>query len=105
MKKSIYFFLTAVAASSILGALFPNSLAYAAGVMVAVMLFGGLKDIVFGKKRQAIPWMLLAVALPFLYAFGWTRELFFTLLPVTFIAAFFEEIGWRGFLFKELEKF
>ncbi len=106
MKKTIYFFLTAVVASSVLGALFQNPLVYAAGVAVAVALWGGLSTIYFEKTLKAIPWMLLAVALPFLYSFGWTREFPGAApLVITFVAAFFEEIGWRGFLFKELEKF
>lgn len=105
MKKSIYFFLTALAISSVLGIFFAHPTAYAAGVAVAVLLWDGLKSVIFEKKRQTIPWLLLAIALPFLYSLSWPQEFDGIVWLTTLVAAFFEEIGWRGFLFKKLEKF
>lgn len=115
MKKIIYFFLTAVAISSALGILFPNPVAYTAGVLIAVWLWGRFESVVFEKKRQTIPWLLLAILIPLFYSlsvlnlFSASGITIFALsllqLPLILTGAFFEEIGWRGFLFKELEKF
>lgn len=105
MKKSILFFLTATFISSVLGAIFLTPFAYAAGVAIAVVIWNGLKSLTFEKTSKVIPWLMLAIALPFLYSLVLGRQdLNWSAVILILLAAFFEEIGWRGFLFKTLEK-
>lgn len=124
MRKSIYFLIAAVSASILLAgtaSLFTASrpllvLLYASGVAIAALLYKSKPP--FEKKFTILAWLICAAILPLLYVsivylIGWSvldyplkniSLSFATTTPLIFISAFFEETGWRGFLFKTLEK-
>lgn len=123
IKRSIYFLLVALMGSVVFAGLasvfFPYKpllvLMYSLGVAVAFLLFRGKVKF---EKSPAIPWIVAGYFLPILYVglvyfVGWqffdykieTLPLaFLSSLPIVFAASFFEEIGWRGFLFSMLQK-
>jgi len=125
IKKSIYFFLVALISSIIFASLtslfFSYKpllvLLYSLGVAVAFLLFRG--KVKFETNRSAVPWTIVGCFLPIsyiglVYLIGWKlfdnkieplSLTFLSSLPFILVASFFEEIGWRGYLFDTLRKF
>lgn len=83
---------------------------------MAVLFFRG--KIKFEKNSSSIPWIVVSCILPILYIgliYFIGQQLFdhkiqtlsltfLSSLPLILISSFFEEIGWRGFLFSTLQK-
>ena len=119
MKKVALFFFTALFFSLLFGFIasrFTSSdnmliLSYSFGVFLAVVIFKGIKTIKFGITKSSIAILLLAFLLPFLYRgildFShlslFENPILTSLLLLT--AAFFEEVGWRGYLFSQLKSY
>lgn len=124
MTRVLKFFILAVFFSCLLGFLGIRSemfrrevlvVLYSAGVFLSAVVFGGLKFKLFPLRHKL--WAIFSFFLPFFYLllpflFAGEMVQFYpqtfldatAIIATTFLAAFFEETGWRGFLFDALSK-
>ncbi|MFA5947516.1 MAG: CPBP family glutamic-type intramembrane protease [Candidatus Gracilibacteria bacterium] len=126
IKEIIIFFLIALIFSMLLcrASIFftsdhlINVLAYTLGIPISLLILKGFKSIKFESIKKNKKWLLIAILVPIIY----TTILFLigkyligvnsysinqnsNVLYVTIFicaSAFFEEIGWRGYLYKHL---
>jgi len=97
-----------------------NVLAYSLGIPVSILILGGFKSISFENIRKSKKWLILATIVPLIYtaALYLLGKYVINFTPDTLnqdysilyasvmilISAFFEEIGWRGYLYKNLTR-